>query len=213
LLHCHSNFKRLNRMNISTFCVILVTFRPETSEFTLLTIAHFVAIRQKSAYHAKYRRMFWTYLNLLYRFGRRISGDNFPNIRFAAAQGTLLWQPVKYGRRSQTSRGTTFTLCFGIRQWFADRKSAFKRFNGNNQATSYLNFVNLCPVISEFTLLKRNFCRDSPAIWRRSSFLTLPFPNGLEDRNFGFTRVIGNDFCTTCRNLVRFGSVTPEFNT
>jgi len=37
----------------------------------------------------------------------------------------------------------------------ADRKSAFKRFNGNNQATSYPNFVNLCPVISEFTLLKR----------------------------------------------------------
>jgi len=37
----------------------------------------------------------------------------------------------------------------------ADRKSAFKRFNGNNQATSYPNLVNFCPVISEFTLLKR----------------------------------------------------------
>jgi len=37
----------------------------------------------------------------------------------------------------------------------ADRKSAFKRFNGNNQATSYPNLVNLCPVISEFTPLKR----------------------------------------------------------
>jgi len=70
-------------MNISTSCTTLVTFGPETSEFTLLTIAPFVAIRQKSAYHAKYLRMFQTYLDLLYRFGRRISGDNFPSIRLA----------------------------------------------------------------------------------------------------------------------------------
>jgi len=37
----------------------------------------------------------------------------------------------------------------------ADRKSAFKRFNSNNQATSGPNLVNFCPVISEFMLLKR----------------------------------------------------------
>jgi len=36
----------------------------------------------------------------------------------------------------------------------ADRKSAFKNFNGNNQATSCPNFANFCPVISEFMLLK-----------------------------------------------------------
>jgi len=35
-----------------------------------------------------------------------------------------------------------------------DRKSAFKRFNGNNQATWRLNLVKFGPVISEFTLLK-----------------------------------------------------------
>jgi len=93
--------------NCSTSCTILVTFGPETSEFMLLTIAPFVAIRQKSA---KYLNMFWIYLHLLYRFGRRISGDDFPSIRLAVTQGTLLWQPVKYGRRLQTSRGTTFTL-------------------------------------------------------------------------------------------------------
>jgi len=87
---------------MSTSCTILVTFSPETSEFKLLTIAPFVAIWQKSAYHAKYLRMFWTYLDLLYRFGRRISGDDSPNIRLAVAQGTLLWQPVKYGRCSQS---------------------------------------------------------------------------------------------------------------
>jgi len=37
----------------------------------------------------------------------------------------------------------------------ADRKYALKRFNGNNQATSCSNLVNLCPIISEFMLLKR----------------------------------------------------------
>ena len=36
----------------------------------------------------------------------------------------------------------------------AERKSAFKRFNGSNKATSYPNLVNFHPVISEFTLLK-----------------------------------------------------------
>jgi len=104
-------------MNFSTFCTIFVTFRPETSEFTLLIIAPFSVIQQKSAYHVKYLRISWTSLDLLYRFGRRISGDDYPYIRLAVAQGTLLWQPVKFGRCSQTSRGTTFTLCFGIQQW------------------------------------------------------------------------------------------------
>ena len=37
-----------------------------------------------------------------------------------------------------------------------------------------------------------NFCRDSPAIWRWSWFVTLAFPNGLEDRYFDFSGVIGN---------------------
>jgi len=73
-------------------------------------------------------------------------------MRFTLVQGTLLWQPVKYGRCSQTSRGMTFTLCFGIRQQIF--RSAFKRFNDNNQATSCSNLVNLRPIISEFMLLK-----------------------------------------------------------
>jgi len=94
----------------------MVAFGPETSEFTTLTIAPFAAIRQKSAYHAKYLRISWTYLDLLYRFGRRINGDDYPNIRLAVAQGTLLWQKVKFRKCSQTSRGMTFTLCFGIQQ-------------------------------------------------------------------------------------------------
>jgi len=103
-------------MNFSTLCTILVRFSPVTPEFTLLTITPFAAIRQKSAYHAKYLRMSWTYLDQLYRFGRRIGGDDYPDIHLAVAQGTLLWQPVKFGICWQTSPEMNFTLCFGVRQ-------------------------------------------------------------------------------------------------
>jgi len=34
-----------------------------------------------------------------------------------------------------------------------------------------------------------------------------------KDHNFDFSRVIGSHFCTYRSNLVRFDSVTPEFNT
>ena len=91
-----------------------MTFGPETPQFTLLTIAPFAAIRQKSAYHVKYIKISWTYLDLLYRFGRRIGGDDYHNIRLAVALGTLLWQPVKFGGWSQTSPGTTFTPRIGV---------------------------------------------------------------------------------------------------
>jgi len=47
----------------------------------------------------------------------------------------------------------------------------------------------------------------------RCLFTTLVFLNGLEDRIFYFTLVIGNQFCTSCKNFVRFGSVTPVFKT
>jgi len=141
-------------MNISTSCTILVTFGPETSEFTLLTIAPFVAIWQKSAYHAKYLRMFWTYPDLLYRFGRHISADDFLHIRLAVVQGTLLWQAVKYGRCLHTSHGTNLLFASAFDNKLADHKSAFRMFNGNKPVTLYPNLVNFRPVISEFTLLK-----------------------------------------------------------
>ena len=88
-------------MTFSTLCAISVAFGLETPEFTLLTTAPFAAIRQKSAYHAIYLRMSWTYLDLLYRFGRRIGGDDYPDIHLAVAQGMWLWQPVKFGGCSQ----------------------------------------------------------------------------------------------------------------
>ena len=66
-----------------------MTFGPETPEFTLLTLAPFAAIRQKMAYHVKYLTKSWTYLDLLYRFGKRIGGDDNPDIRLAVAQAVV----------------------------------------------------------------------------------------------------------------------------
>jgi len=53
--------------------------------------------RQKSAYHVKYLRMSWTYHDLLYRFGRNIGRDDYPDIGLAVTQGSLQWQQLKFG--------------------------------------------------------------------------------------------------------------------
>jgi len=79
LQYRNSDFKRLNRTNFCTLCTILVTFGPETPEFTPITIA-FWRYSKKSAYRVKYLRISRTYLDLLYRFGRRIGGDDYPNV-------------------------------------------------------------------------------------------------------------------------------------
>jgi len=49
-------------------------------------------------------------------------------------------------------RKLLFTSAFD--NGLADRKSAFKRLNGNIRATSCTNLVNLHPIFSEITLLK-----------------------------------------------------------
>jgi len=56
-------------------------------------------------------------------------------------------------RKRHVEQLLLFALAFD--NGLADRKSAFKRLNSNNQAATCPNFVNLHPVISEFTLLKR----------------------------------------------------------
>ena len=112
-------------------------------------------------------------------------------------------------RKRHVERPSLFASAFENR--LADRKSAFKRFNSNNHPVKiwWTSSSNL----RVYTVKTLNFCCDSPAIWRQSSFVALAFPNGLEDRNFDFSRVIGNHICTPCRNLVRFASMTPEFKT
>jgi len=137
----------------------------------------------------------------------------------------FVWQSLKgCCYCNKLNMGDVRKLCVGPPLFFAsafdnglaDRKSAFKRFNGNNQATSCPNVVNFRSVMSEFTLLKLAiFAAIRPQFddIRQSSFVTLAFRNELEDCNFDFSGVIGNHFCTPSRNVVRFGLVTPEFKT
>ena len=140
-------------MNFSILRTILVTFGPETLKFTRLIMTPFAAILQKSAYHAKYLTMFWTYLDLLYRFGRRISGVIFQVFVWRSPKGRFYGNQLNMGDVRKRREGPPLLFASAFDNGLADRKSAFKRFNGNNQATSYPNFVNLCPVISEFMLL------------------------------------------------------------
>jgi len=55
-----------------------------------------------------------------------MDGDDYPDIRLAVTQGTLLRQPVKFGG-SLTSPGTTFTLYSGVPQWIGGSWSHFKK--------------------------------------------------------------------------------------
>jgi len=57
------------------------------------------------------------------------------------------------------------------------------------------------------------FAATRPQFDDRPSFVTLASRNGLEYRNFDFSSLIGNHFSTLRRNLVRFGLVTPGFET
>jgi len=146
-------------MNFSTLCTILVAFGPETPEVTTLTIAPFAAIRQKSAYHAKYLRISYTYLDLLYRFVRHISRDDFPSRLFVwqSCKGCCYGNQLNMGdvRKLRVECPLLFALAFDNR--LGDRKSAFNRFDGNNQCTSLPNLVNLRPTILEFSLLNAQF--------------------------------------------------------
>jgi len=142
-------------MNISTLHAILVTFRPETSEFSLLTIAPFVAISQKSAYHAKYLRIFWTYLDILYRLVGELVEMIFQIFVSQRPKGCCYGNQLNVGDVRKSHVGPPLLFASAFDKELADRKSALKRFNGNNQATSFPSLLNLRPVISEFMLLKR----------------------------------------------------------
>ena len=151
LQYHNSDFIRLNGINFSALCRILVRFSPVIPKFM---ITPFPAIRQKSAYHARYIRLSLTYLDLLYKFGQRIGRDDYPGIHLAVAQGTLLWQQGNLGDvcRHRQERPLLFALSFD--NGSDDRKAAFKRVNGNNPSISCTKLVNVRLIISNFTLLK-----------------------------------------------------------
>jgi len=171
-----------------------------------------LAIRQRSAYHAKYLRICWTYLDLLYRFCRRILGNDYPNIYLVFTQGTLPWQPLNLRDVRRLREEQPLLVALSFKNGLADRKPAFKRLNGNNWATLYKFGKHPFNNLGVYAVQTHNFCHNSATVWRGPSFVTLAFWNGLEECNFYFRGVIGYHFCTSCRNLVRFSSVTTEFS-
>jgi len=79
--------------------------------------------------------------------------NNYPDI-WQSPKGCCYGNQVNFGDvcRHRQERSLLFALAFDNES--ADREAAFKRLYGNNLATSYTNLVNICPIISEFTLLK-----------------------------------------------------------
>jgi len=135
-------------MNISTSCAILVTFGTEKRVYS-------VAIWQKSAYHAKFLRMSWTYLDLLCRLVGTLVRMIFQIFVWQSPNGRCYGNHLNMGDVRKRRVGPPLLVASAFNNGLADHKSAFKIFNGNNQATSCPNLVNFCTVISEFTLLKR----------------------------------------------------------
>jgi len=56
-------------------------------------------------------------------------------------------------RRRRQERPLLFAPAFD--NGYDDREATFKRLNGKNPSTSCTNVVSICPIISEFALLKR----------------------------------------------------------
>jgi len=119
------------------------------------TIAPFVAILQKSAYHAKYLdRMSRTYLDLYFTsLVRVLLGMIFQLVVWRSPKGRCYGNQLNMGDVCKRRVGSPLLFASTLANGLADRKSAFKRFNGNNRAT-HPNLVIFRPVISEFTLLK-----------------------------------------------------------
>ena len=85
--------------------------------------------------------------------------------------------------------------------------------SGTNVSTSCRNLVKIDPVSltsEEIRLESENCAATRLQFDDRPSFGTLAFINGLEYRNVGISQLFGNHFSTSCKILVRFGSVTLE---
>ena len=128
-------FQKFNRMNFSTLCTILVAFGPENSEFMLLTIAPFAAIRQKSAYHAKYLRINGPILTYFTGLVDVLVGMIFQIFGLQSPKGRCYGNQLNLGDVHKRSVERPLLVASAFDKGLADRKSALKTFNGNNQAT------------------------------------------------------------------------------
>jgi len=115
----------------------------------------FVAIRQKSAYHAKYLKCSGPILTYFTGLVGTFVGMIFQLFFWQSPKGRCYDNQLNMGDVRKCRLGPPLLFASAFDNGLANRKSAFKRFNGNNQATQCPNLVNFCLVISEFTLLKR----------------------------------------------------------
>jgi len=122
-------------MNISISFTILVTFGPgpETSEFTLLTVTPFVAIRQKSAYHANYSECSGPILTYFTGLVGALVGMILQVFVWWSPKGHCYGNQLNMGDVRKHRVGPTLLFASAFDNGLADRKSAFKRFNGNNR--------------------------------------------------------------------------------
>jgi len=79
-------------------------------------------------------------------------------------------------------------------------------------STSCTSLVKIGPVTLAENRLQIGNCAQ-PLYDGRRSFSTLALENGLVYRNSHFSALIGHYFYTSCKILMRFGSVTLEFKT
>ena len=174
-------------MNFSKLCTILVTFGPENPKYLLW---RYGKNRHITSNISECPAPILTYFTGLVGV---LVGMIIPIFSWQSPKGCCYGNQKNSGDVSRhcQKRPLLFALAFDNK--LANTKSTFKRLNGNNPATSCTNLVNMCPVISEFMLLK---CAIFATI--RPSFVTLAFQYELEDCNFNFSRVTGNHFCTSC---------------
>jgi len=142
-------------MNISTSHTILVTFGSETSEFTLLTIAPFVVILQNRHITPTISECSGPTLTYFTGLVGALVGVFFQVFIWRSPKGRCYGNQLNMGDVRKRRVGPHLLFAAAFDKGLADRKSAFKRCNENNQATSFPNLVNFFPLISEFTLLKR----------------------------------------------------------
>ena len=114
------------------------------------------------------------------------------------------WRAI---RRRRHQRTLLFALAFD--NGLDDREAVYRILNGDDSATSYTNLVNIRPIIADIRM--RIFAANRRQLADPLSLSTLAFRDGLRDRNSGFCRFDGNNFSTSCRNLMRFSPATPEF--
>ena len=112
-----------------------------------------MAIRQKSA---KYLRISWTYLDLLYRFDRRISGEDFPNIRLQSPKGRC------YGNQLICEILRHSTTDWPIVNLLSIRSMAIIRLH-----RVQIRWSSFCPVISQFTQFLPHFAHNLTTIFIR----------------------------------------------